>query len=83
MIKVVKFGGTSLANLEQWKKVIDIVESDKTRKYVVVSAPGKRTPDDTKVTDLLYKLKSQPELFGEIVLRFSEIISGLGLKLDF
>lgn len=53
--KVVKFGGTSLANAMQFKKVANIINSDKSRKYVVASAPGKRTPDDIKVTDLLYK----------------------------
>ena len=54
MLKVVKFGGTSLADAVQFAKVKSIVESDDTRKVVVVSAPGKRTPDDYKVTDLLY-----------------------------
>ena len=49
MLKVVKFGGTSLADAVQFAKVKSIVESDDTRKVVVVSAPGKRTPDDYKV----------------------------------
>ncbi|UOY94593.1 aspartate kinase [Ectobacillus sp. JY-23] len=52
-MKVVKFGGTSLASAEQIKKVFQIVTSDSMRKVVVVSAPGKRTKDDSKVTDLL------------------------------
>ncbi len=52
-MKVAKFGGTSLANAEQIKKVCDIVLSDSDRKIIVVSAPGKREKTDTKVTDLL------------------------------
>ena len=51
---VVKFGGSSLASAEQFKKVGKIIKKDEARKYVIPSAPGKRTPDDTKVTDLLY-----------------------------
>ena len=54
MIKVAKFGGTSLADAEQFKKVHDIVKYNEERKYVVVSAPGKRFKDDNKITDLLY-----------------------------
>ena len=52
-MKVVKFGGSSLASGEQLKKVLQIVVSDPERKVVVVSAPGKRYSDDIKVTDLL------------------------------
>jgi aspartate kinase len=55
-MKVVKFGGSSVANAEQISKIIDIVTSDADRRIVVVSAPGKRHGDDTKVTDLLIKL---------------------------
>ena len=54
MKKVVKFGGSSLASAEQFKKVGDIIRADESRKYVVPSAPGKRFSDDTKVTDMLY-----------------------------
>ena len=54
MKKVVKFGGSSLANAEQFKKVGDIIRSEESRRYVVPSAPGKRYSGDTKVTDLLY-----------------------------
>ena len=54
MSKVVKFGGSSLASAEQFKKVGNIIRADKERKYVVPSAPGKRFSDDTKVTDMLY-----------------------------
>ena len=55
MVKVVKFGGSSLASAEQFKKVGNIIRADEDRKYVVPSAPGKRFPEDTKVTDMLYK----------------------------
>ena len=55
MKKVVKFGGSSLADSKQFKKVKDIISSDEARVYVVPSAPGKRSSGDTKVTDLLYK----------------------------
>jgi aspartate kinase len=55
-MKVVKFGGTSVANAEQISKIISIVTADKDRRIVVVSAPGKRNKADTKVTDLLIAL---------------------------
>ena len=55
-MKVIKFGGSSLANATQLRKVFNIVKSDEKRKIVVVSAPGKRTSDDEKVTDLLIQL---------------------------
>ena len=54
MKKVVKFGGSSLANAKQFKKVADIIKADKSRRYVVPSAPGKRNDKDEKVTDMLY-----------------------------
>ena len=54
MIKVVKFGGSSLANAEQFRKVKDIIKSDADRRFVVPSAPGKRFSADTKVTDMLF-----------------------------
>jgi len=50
--KVVKFGGSSLASAEQFKKVGNIIRKEESRRYVIPSAPGKRTPDDTKVTDI-------------------------------
>ena len=56
MSKVVKFGGSSLADAKQFKKVYQIIKEDKERKFVVPSAPGKRFKEDTKVTDLLYKV---------------------------
>ena len=86
-MKVVKFGGSSLANAEQFKKVGDIVRADRKRRYVIPSAPGKRFPGDTKVTDLLYKMEEQAEngedyseTFEEIKSRFTEIIEGLALE---
>ena len=52
---VVKFGGSSLASAEQIKKAAAIVGENPARRFVVVSAPGKRSKDDEKVTDLLYR----------------------------
>ena len=54
MIKVTKFGGSSLADAAQFRKVAAIIRSDKSRRYVVPSAPGKRFKEDVKVTDMLY-----------------------------
>ncbi|MGO5052296.1 aspartate kinase [Lachnospiraceae bacterium LCP25S3_G4] len=89
MKKVVKFGGSSLASAKQFKKVGDIIRSDKTRRYVIPSAPGKRTSDDTKVTDMLYQcyeLAAQDEQFNAILddikERYMEIIVGLDLHLS-
>ncbi len=86
MKKVVKFGGSSLANAEQFKKVGSIIHADDSRKYVVPSAPGKRCPDDTKVTDMLYacyETAVRGEDFSgqlkEIHQRYQEIIDGLNL----
>ncbi|MBP5762561.1 MAG: aspartate kinase, partial [Lachnospiraceae bacterium] len=89
MAKVVKFGGSSLASAEQFKKVGDIIKADPERRYVVPSAPGKRSPRDTKVTDMLYNLydsvsddRSFSEVLKNIRARYDEIIKGLGIKLD-
>ena len=86
MIKVAKFGGSSCASAEQFRKVKDIILSDKSRHYIVVSAPGKRDSGDTKVTDLLYRLqdavadeKKFQETLQMIKDRYQEIIDGLGL----
>ena len=54
MVKVTKFGGSSLASAEQFKKVAGIILADESRRYVVPSAPGKRFAEDVKVTDMLY-----------------------------
>ncbi len=59
MIKVVKFGGSSLASAEQFKKVRKIIIKDDSRRYIVPSAPGKRDAKDTKVTDMLYSCYRQ------------------------
>ena len=58
MLKVLKFGGSSLADGSQFAKVKNIVESDPHREVVVVSAPGKRNSDDNKITDLLYLIRA-------------------------
>ena len=86
MLKVVKFGGSSLASAEQFKKVGNIIRADESRVYVVPSAPGKRNSADTKVTDMLlhaYETASKGEdITGEmaaIKARYDEIITGLGL----
>ena len=61
MVKVVKFGGSSLASADQFKKVGNIIRAEESRKYVVPSAPGKRFDDDTKVTDMLYQCYGEAE----------------------
>lgn len=89
MSKVVKFGGSSLADAKQFRKVADIINSDPERVYVVPSAPGKRFKDDTKVTDHLYRCYEQvldgvdfAKAFAPVRERYNEIISELGLDLD-
>ena len=89
MKKVVKFGGSSLASAEQFRKAADIIHADKERRYVVPSAPGKRFPEDTKVTDMLYACYHLAEAgenyskeLKEIEARYQEIIDGLGLSLS-
>ena len=62
MKKIVKFGGSSLADGSQFKKVHDIIVDDQTRQYVVPSAPGKRFKEDIKVTDLLYQAYEHVEM---------------------
>ena len=88
-LKVLKFGGSSLADAEHFRQVAEIVKADPTRRYVVASAPGKRQGSDTKITDLLYKcytLASNDEdvtkVFGEIKQRYIDIINDLKLDLD-
>ena len=86
MKKVVKFGGSSLASAEQFKKVGAIIRADESRVYVVPSAPGKRFPEDTKVTDMLlhvYETASAGDDITEelkaIKARYDEIITVLEL----
>ena len=89
MLKVVKFGGSSLASAEQFQKVGNIIRADQDRRFVVPSAPGKRFDGDTKVTDMLYGCYAAAEA-GEdfsdkleaIRARYDEIIQGLGLDLS-
>lgn len=89
-IKVVKFGGSSLADAEQIRKVQAIINADPERRYMVPSAPGKRHSADHKVTDLLYLCHAHvqqgvsfDEVFQLISRRYLEIVSDLGLNMDF
>ncbi len=89
MKKVAKFGGSSLASAEQFKKVGSIIRADEDRRYIVPSAPGKRYPEDIKVTDLLYSCchaagegRDIRPVLDQIKERFDEIIRGLGLDLS-
>ena len=89
MKKVVKFGGSSLANAEQFRKVGEIIKSEESRRFVVPSAPGKRFDGDTKVTDMLYACYHAAEAGEEfdsqlkaIKERYYEIIRGLNLELS-
>lgn len=86
---VAKFGGSSLASAEQFRKVYNIVKANPDRRYIVPSAPGKRFADDIKVTDMLYHcyaLAAEGENFDEefeqIRKRFTDIVDELGLELD-
>ncbi len=88
-LKVVKFGGSSLADAEQFKKVAAIVRGEECRRYVVPSAPGKRFGSDTKVTDLLYAChakaaagKSFDRELSEIRERYDAIIRDLSLNVS-
>ncbi len=89
MKKVVKFGGSSLASAEQFKKVGSIILAEDSRRYVIPSAPGKRYSADIKVTDMLYacydlaeKNKAIDNALIEIQARYNEIINGLNLDLS-
>ena len=88
-LKVLKFGGSSLADAEHFRQVAEIVKSEPSRRYVVASAPGKRHSGDSKVTDLLYKCyalacdeEDITEVFDEIKSRYNTIIADLGIELD-
>ncbi|MBO5511546.1 MAG: aspartate kinase [Clostridia bacterium] len=91
-IKVVKFGGSSLADADHFRQVAAIIKADPDRRYVVPSAPGKREKSDTKVTDLLYRcydlIKSRSSMesidacYNEIRARYTSIIEDLGLNYD-
>ena len=89
MLKAVKFGGSSVAGAEQFEKVKHIIEADTSRRVVVVSAAGKRSSDDHKLTDLLYLCHAHltygvscDEIMDTIEQRFVQIRDALGLSLD-
>ena len=88
-IKVAKFGGSSLADVEHFRQVEKIVRADPERRFVIVSAPGKRFSEDTKVTDMLYACYDKvrngqniDEIFNKICDRYNSIIEGLGLEFN-
>jgi aspartate kinase len=88
-VKVAKFGGSSVADGIQLAKTKEIIEKDPERKYIVVSAPGKRYDGDSKITDLLYLCKTHIEhnfpfeqVLQVVCDRFTAVIVGLGLNLD-
>lgn len=87
--KVLKFGGSSVADAIQLEKMRAIIESDSDRRYVVVSAPGKRYSGDSKITDLLYMCKAHidhniphEQLFQVIMDRYNAICFSLGIEVD-
>ena len=89
MLKVLKFGGTSMADAAQYRKIRDIVLSDPTRRIVVVSAAGKRFSEDNKITDLLYLCYAHLQygvscdtIYAMIRDRYCAIRDELGLKID-
>ena len=88
-VKVVKFGGSSLADGEHFRKVAAIVKAEPERRYVIPSAPGKRFADDFKVTDMLYECYDlvlhdldYSEVFAKIKERYNLIIADLGLDMS-
>ena len=88
-VKVCKFGGTSLADASQIAKVRRIVDADAERRFVVPSAPGKRSADDKKITDLLYLCHEHArqdlpfdDVFSRVAERYRGIVDELGLSLD-
>ncbi len=89
MLKVTKFGGSSMADAGQYRKIRDILLADPSRKVVVVSAAGKRHKDDHKITDLLYLCHAHTQygvacdpVFDQIVARHLEIRDALGITMD-
>ncbi|AMB98767.1 aspartate kinase [Aerococcus urinaehominis] len=86
-MKVIKFGGSSVADGGQLEKVKDIIAADSNRRIVVVSAPGKRYKDDVKVTDLLIELATRAltgddisHVFVQVIERYQEVANELGIK---
>ena len=92
MLKVVKFGGSSLCDAEHFRMAAKIIRSDESRRYVVPSAPGKRFPGDTKITDMLYEFHRMARdhapseeidaYFDKICERYYGLINDLGLDFD-
>ncbi len=89
MIKITKFGGSSVADAAQFRKVRSIIESDSSRRFVVVSAAGKASKADNKITDLLYLCRAHVEyhvdyhgIFDIITKRFIDIKNELGLRIN-
>lgn len=89
LTKVVKFGGSSLADAAHFKQVADIIRADPARRFVVPSAPGKRHKTDTKVTDMLYRCYEMirnkediDEYYKKIETRYNTIIADLGMDFD-
>ena len=89
MLKTVKFGGSSVAGAEQFRKVKAIIEADESRKFIVTSACGKESHEDHKVTDLLYLCRehirygvSYEDMLGAVESKYRRIKEALGLKLD-
>ncbi len=88
-LKVLKFGGSSLADAAHFRQVAEIIKSEPQRRYIVASAPGKRHSGDSKITDLLYKCyalaadeEDITEVFNEIKERYNDIITELKIDLD-
>jgi aspartate kinase len=88
-VRVAKFGGSSLADAEQFKKAIKIIQSNKERSVIVPSAPGRRSPSDAKITDMLYAChataadgRDVSKEVAAIKARFDGIVRGLGLAID-
>lgn len=80
-----KFGGTSLCDSKEIKNAASVVKMNKHRRAVCVSAPGARSHNDEKITDILYRLSKEKscDLFAKVKNRFDKIIKDLGLRLDF
>lgn len=88
-IKVAKFGGSSVADGIQLTKTKNIIEADPARRYIVVSAPGKRFDSDNKITDLLYLCKTHidhnlpyDQIFQVVADRFMAVEINLGIDID-
>ncbi|MCI8608365.1 MAG: homoserine O-succinyltransferase [Firmicutes bacterium] len=86
-LKIAKFGGTSLADADRFRKCADIINGDSTRKFIVVSAPGKRSEQDQKVTDLLIACTEKGKAEAEEILlgvqaRYKALVRSLGVKID-